>query len=72
MPGINEWGRCRRTLVLAQTRPFGEGAGFAVIAPKNRCKVPWSPARVCREQGSRGPLGTAGEAMFDQSLPEQV
>lgn len=67
MPGASGQGRCGRTLVLAQTRPFGVGADFAVIAPKNRCKVPWSPARACREQGSRSPVGTAGEAMFDQS-----
>lgn len=33
MPGASEWGRCRRALVLAQTRPLRAGAGFAVITP---------------------------------------
>lgn len=57
MPGTSEQSRNGRILVIAQTRPLGARVGFAVIAPKNTCKVPWSPARVCREQGTRSPMG---------------
>lgn len=70
MPGTSEQSRSGRTLVIAQTRPLGAEAGFAVIAPKNTREVPWSLAPY--KQGIRNPMGTAGEAIFDQSLPEQI